>query len=222
MRIEIVVFDGFDELDAIGPLEVLRNLALGRPEVDVALVALDPGPGVGASHGLRLEVDAELSDEADLLLVPGGGWVRQHESGVHGEIARGELPERIAAAHLGGTTIAGVCTGVMLVGAAGLLEGRPATTLRSAHEELAGYGAKVLTDRVVDDGDVVTCGGVTSGLDLAFWLVEREFGSGHARAIASRMEYERRGEVYLGSGGSRSGRRPAITAEAPVAQPSAR
>lgn len=206
MRIEILVFDGFDELDAIGPLEVLRNLAIGRPEVEVALVARDSVPTVLASHGLRVGVDAEFGEEADFLLVPGGGWVEQGNNGVHAEIARGDLPRRIAAAHASGTTIAGVCTGTMMVGASGILEGRPATTLRSAHEQLAGYGARVLDERVVDDGDVITCGGVTSGLDLAFWLVEREFGSSYARAIAIGMEYERRGEVYIGSGGARSGR----------------
>ncbi|HZO07621.1 MAG TPA: DJ-1/PfpI family protein [Solirubrobacterales bacterium] len=204
MRIEIVVFDGFDELDAIGPLEILRNLAVGKPEVNVALVTPEPAAGVLASHGLRIEVDGVLSDGADLLLVPGGGWAQKGEHGVHAEIARGDLPRRIAAAHAGGATVAGVCTGVLLLGAAGLLEGRRATTLRRAHEQLAGYGARVLDERVVDDGDVITCGGVTSGLDLAFWLVEREFGSSHARAIAAGMEYERRGGVYIGSGGARS------------------
>ena len=220
MRIEIVVFDGFDELDAIGPLEVLRNLAVGRPEVTVALVAPDAVSTVLASHGLRVEVDTELGEEADLLIVPGGGWVDQREDGVHGEIARGVLPQRIAAAHAGGATVAGVCTGAMLIGAAGLLEGRPATTLRSAHEELAGYGARLLSERVVDDGDLVSCGGVTSGLDLAFWLVEREFGSSYARVIATGMEYERRGSVYLGAGGARAARRPAVAGETPVTQPS--
>lgn len=204
MRIEIVVFDGFDELDAIGPLEVLRNLTVGKPEVSVALVAPRAADSVLASHGLRVAVDGELSDQADLLLVPGGGWSEQREHGVHGEISRGDLPQRIAAAHAAGTAIAGVCTGTLLIGAAGLLEGRPATTLRNAQEELAGYGARVLEERVVDDGDLVTCGGVTSGIDLAFWLVEREFGSSYARAIATGMEYERRGSVYIGSGGSRS------------------
>lgn len=207
MRVEIVVFDGFDELDAIGPLEILRNLAAGKPEVSVALVTPEPADVVQASHGLRIEVDGTLSDEVDLLLVPGGGWADKSEHGVHAEITRGDLPRRIAAAHAGGATIAGICTGTLLLGASGLLEGRRATTLRNAHEQLAEYGARVLAERVVDDGDVVTCGGVTSGLDLAFWLVEREFGSSYARAIAGRMEYERRGSVYIGSGASRSCRR---------------
>lgn len=207
MRIEIVVFDGFDELDAIGPLEVLRNLALARSEVTVALVAPEPVAAVEAAHGLRLEVDAELSDSADLLVVPGGGWVDGREDGVRGEIAQGTLPRRLAAAHAGGTTVAGVCTGVMLLAAADLLDGRVATTHGSAQEDLAGHGARVVGARVVDDGDVITCGGVTAGLDLAFWLVEREFGTSYSRVIAAGMEYERRGGVYLGSGAARSGGR---------------
>jgi transcriptional regulator GlxA family with amidase domain len=220
MRIEIVVFAGFDELDAIGPLEVLRNLAVARPEVTVALVSSGPADTVEASHGLRVEVDGELDDRPDLLIVPGGGWAGEREDGVRGEIARGVLPNRLAAAHAGGTTVAGVCTGTMLLAAAGLLDGRPATTLGAAQEELAGHGARVIGERVVDDGDVVTCGGVTAGLDLAFWLVEREFGTRYAQVIAAGMEYERRGGVHLGSGAARSGSRRAPIDESSAAAPS--
>jgi transcriptional regulator GlxA family with amidase domain len=86
----------------------------------------------------------------------------------------------------------------MLVAAAGLVAGRPAVTHHLALDELAAAGADVRPARVVDDGDLVSCGGVTSGLDLALWLLEREFGAELARRVAADIEHERRGEVAHG------------------------
>jgi transcriptional regulator GlxA family with amidase domain len=207
MRVEIVLFDGYDELDAIGPFEILSNLRVGRPETEVRMVTVEAAAQAVGSHGLRTEVDGELDEGADLILVPGGGWADGREDGVRGQIALGVLPDRLAAAHAGGATIAGVCSGVMILGAAGLLDGRPATTIDAALKDLSGFGARAFEERVVDDGDIVTCGGVTACLDLAFWLVERECGTSYARAIATGMEYERRGGVHLGSGATRAGHR---------------
>ena len=87
--------------------------------------------------------------------------------------------------------IAGVCTGTMLLAHAGLVEGRRAVTHHLALGDLRATGALVVDDRVVDDGDLVTCGGVTSGIDLALWLVEREFTAALADGVALRMEYDR-------------------------------
>ena len=84
----------------------------------------------------------------------------------------------------------------MLLAAAGLLEGRPATTHHTALADLRAAGADVVEARVVDDGDVVTAGGVTSGLDLVLWLVERHFGPALAVAAERELEYERRGTVW--------------------------
>jgi transcriptional regulator GlxA family with amidase domain len=85
----------------------------------------------------------------------------------------------------------------MLLAAAGVTAGRPAITHRSAIEDLRASGAVIVPARVVDDGDIVTAGGVTSGLDLALWLVERWFGSPLADGVAGAMEHERRGPVWL-------------------------
>ena len=95
-------------------------------------------------------------------------------------------------------TIASVCTGGMLVAAAGLLAGRPAVTHHAALEDLAAAGAQVVDARVVDDGDIVSAGGVTSGIDLALHIVERELGAETAAAVAREMEHDRRGPVHLG------------------------
>jgi transcriptional regulator GlxA family with amidase domain len=197
LRIAVVVFEGFDELDAIGPLEVLRNAAKGGADLEVALVSLDGAAEVTGSHGLRVRPDGRLDpDRTDLLVVPGGGWNDRAARGARAEVERGELPAAIAAAHRAGAQVATVCTGAMLATAAGLTQGRPAITHHGAVDGLRASGAQVVEARVVDDGDLVTAGGVTSGIDLALWLVERTFGAELAEAVAAEIEHPRHGEVW--------------------------
>ena len=155
-----------------------------------------------ASHGLVVEPDSALDDlvvgDPDLVVVPGGGWTDGTEHGARAEVERGALPDAIAAWHRDGATVVSVCTGGMILAAAGVLDGRPTTTHNGAIDDLRETAADVTDARVVDDSDVLTAGGVTAGLDLALWLVEREFGDDVAEMVASEMEYERRGEVYRG------------------------
>jgi transcriptional regulator GlxA family with amidase domain len=195
VKIAIVVFEGFDELDAVGPYEVLRNAVRAGVDATVDLVTREPADTVTASHGLELRPQAVLDDSYDLVIVPGGGWAERSAAGVWGEIQSGELPAALGRAHERGAVMASVCTGTMLLSAAGLTRGRPATTHHSALEALAAEGAEVVEDRVVDDGDLVTSGGVTSGLDMALWLVEREWGAELADGIARGMEHHRVGSV---------------------------
>lgn len=195
----VLVYPGFDELDAVGPYEVLVKATLGPADWRVVLVGEIPSTAVSGGHGLQVVPVDTPGTGLDLLIVPGGGWVGESEDrGVKSEIRRGALPKLIADLHGSGTSIAGVCTGAMLLSAAGLLRQRPATTHRVAFEALASEGANVVDARVVDDGDVLTCGGVTAGLDLALWLVERECGEKLANLIAVGMEYERQGSVHRG------------------------
>jgi transcriptional regulator GlxA family with amidase domain len=197
LRIAVVVFEGFDELDAIGPLEVLRNAAKGGADLEVALVSLDGAAEVTGSHGLRVRPDGRLDpDRTDLLVVPGGGWNDRASRGAWAEAERGELPVEIAPAHRAGAQVATVCTGAMLATAAGLTQGRPAITHHGAVDDLRASGAQVVEARVVDDGDLVTAGGVTSGIDLALWLVERTFGAELAEAVAAEIEHPRHGKVW--------------------------
>ncbi|WP_280228683.1 DJ-1/PfpI family protein [Nocardia cyriacigeorgica] len=105
-------------------------------------------------------------------------------------------PRRLAAARRDGLTMASVCVGAMLLSAAGLTRGRPCTTHHRLAGQLEREGGLITRARVVDDGDLVTTGGVTSGLDLALWLVQRELGSATALAVEEVMEYERRGTVW--------------------------
>ena len=191
MRIDIAVFDGVDEMDALGPLEVFRNAEQAGAEVRSRLVSLTPTALLVGSHGLQFAPDAVYSPGADILLFPGGGWNDRRDVGAWGEAQRGDWLDRIRTAKGDGAVLTGVCTGVMLLANAGVIGSRRATTHHGAYDELAGTGATVVRERVVDDGDLVTCGGVTSGLDLALWLVERECSTELADGIAAEMEWPR-------------------------------
>ena len=198
MEIAVLLYEGFDELDALGPFEVFENAAGAGADFDTRLVALD-GPGlVTASHGAGVEAEAELPEPGgvDLLVVPGGGWTDRSEAGARAEYERGAIPEAVAAHHDAGATVASVCTGGMLLAEAGVLDGRPAVTHASALDDLRESAAEVREGRVVDDGDVLSAGGVTSGLDLALHVVEREAGAEIAESVATTMEYTRQHTAY--------------------------
>jgi transcriptional regulator GlxA family with amidase domain len=197
MDIAIVLYDGFDELDAIGPFEVFANAARAGADLTVTLRTVDGSDRVTASHGLDVGTEGALADvDPDLLVVPGGGWNDRSPAGARAEAEAGTIPETIAELYDGGTAIAGVCTGGMLLARSGILDGRPAVTHGGAMDDLRETAAEVVAARVVDDGDVLTAGGVTSGLDLAFHLVEREFGAEITEQVQQEMEYEPRGDVY--------------------------
>jgi transcriptional regulator GlxA family with amidase domain len=135
----------------------------------------------------------------DLVLVPGGGWVRG--GGARRAYEDGRLSERLRELRAGGAVMASVCTGALLLAKAGITDGRPATTHRAALDDLAAHGADVDREaRVVDDGDLLTCGGVTSGLDLALHLAQREWGAELAGRIARLMEHEVVGPIRLTAG----------------------
>jgi transcriptional regulator GlxA family with amidase domain len=198
MHIDVILFDGFDELDAIGPYEVLANARQGGADLEVTFAGAAGAAPVTGSHGTVVTPHRALGDEPrpDLVVVPGGGWNDRAGAGSWAESQRGALPRALRELHAAGTTTASVCTGAMLLAAAGITTNRPATTHHVALEDLRASGAQIVDARVVDDGDLVTAGGVTSGIDMALWLVEREFGAPLADGIAREMEYERRGAVH--------------------------
>ena len=215
MNVDILLYEGFDELDAVGPFEVFQNAdgaadAVLDPAQDVPhrcrarFVTLEPTGLVTASHGMRVDPDATLpdpdhEDAPHVLVVPGGGWNDRSEAGARAEYERGAISEAVARHYDAGCVVASVCTGGMLLEKAGVLDGRPAVTHAGALDDLRASEAVVPeadtptgVPRVVDDGNVLTCGGVTSGIDLALHLVEREFGASVADHVAREMEYERR------------------------------
>lgn len=219
MNIAVLLYEGFDELDAVGPFEVFRNAEAAGADFHTRLVALD-GPGtVTASHGMRVEAEGDLPapGDVDLLVVPGGGWNDRSSVGARAEYERGAVPEAVAAHHDAGATVASVCTGGMLLAKAGVFDGRPAVTHASALDDLRDTDADVREERVVDseesgrdssghttgamprvvdDGDVLSAGGVTSGIDLALHIVEREAGAEVGESVATTMEYTRQHDAY--------------------------
>jgi transcriptional regulator GlxA family with amidase domain len=206
MNVDVLLYDGFDELDGIGPYEVFDYALDFAADGDdragrVRYATLDERDAVTASHGTRVGVDGVLTepgaaDAPDLLVVPGGGWsARDEEASAWAEAQKGDVPRALADHHAGGTRIASVCTGSMLLAAAGVTDGRRAVTHAAAVDELRESGAEVVDARVVDDGDLLSAGGVTSGIDLALYVVEREFGREVADRVATVIEYERRYEV---------------------------
>jgi transcriptional regulator GlxA family with amidase domain len=190
--IDIVVYDGFDELDVIGPLEVLRNAAAAGAELHARLVTRTAQDWVTGCSRVQVAAHTVFEPrEAEIVVVPGGGWTARALRGAWGEVGRGDWLPLLVEARSTVRVLAGVCTGTMLLAHAGLVGGRRASTHSAARADLAASGAVVLTDRVVDDGDLVTSGGVTSGIDLALWLVEREISFAAAEGVAERIEYRR-------------------------------
>ncbi|WP_336035382.1 DJ-1/PfpI family protein [Halobacterium yunchengense] len=206
MDVAILLYEGFDELDAVGPYEVFRTAAEFGAAVDASLQTLAPTERVTASHGLRVEPDDVLIGTPDLVVVPGGGWNSvppevqrgggggaagaRSDAGARTQVENGQLPDRLGTLHEGGAVVAAVCTGAMLLAAAGLLDGRPATTHESAKADLREeYGVDVRDERYVDDGTVLTAGGVTAGIDLALHLLERECSPGVAERVSDEIEH---------------------------------
>src|SRR5438105_2083385 len=125
MHVQILIYDGCDELDAVAPFEVLRAAAWLGANLRAELVTADDAAEVTAAHGLRLKPHARLDPAArpDVLIVPGGGWVARAAQGARAEAQKGEIPALIAECHRGGSTVACVCTGAMLAASAGLVRG---------------------------------------------------------------------------------------------------
>lgn len=190
--IDIVVYDGLDEMDALGPMEVLRSAAAAGADLTARLVTRTPQSLVTGAYGLRFVPDGTFTlGEANVIVIVGGGWAIRADRGAWGEVQRGDWLPLLADAAKSADVVAGVCTGTMLLAHAGIVGTRRACTPHTAWDDLRATGATLVKDRVVDDGDLITSGGVTSGIDLALWLVEREFGRDLAERVAARMEYPR-------------------------------
>lgn len=205
MQIQILLYDGCDELDAIGPYEVFNYAGETGADIRVEYVTLTSVDRVTASHGTRLDVNEVLADPdsdaaPDLLVVPGGGWNdRDGDASAWAEAQRGEIPQALAEYAAAGHRLASVCTGGMLLAEAGVTDGRPAVTHAGAIEDLRKSGAEVVDARVVDDGDLLTAAGVTSGLDLALHVVEEAAGRTVATEVSESIEYDRRHEIHTQS-----------------------
>ncbi|MFT4296343.1 MAG: DJ-1/PfpI family protein [Micropruina sp.] len=187
MRVEIAVFDGFDEIDVFGPFE-----ALAAGGVAVELTAVH-GPGtVCSQRGVRLQVEHGLLARPGLpdgVIVPGGGWLNRAAHGAWAEVQDATLPRLLTGARGRLGWIAAVCSGAMVLASAGMLRDRRATTNRSCFAEFEPLVGELIDERVVDDGDVITAGALTSGLDLGIHLVRRFVGEDVADRVMRSLEY---------------------------------
>lgn len=198
MKIQIVLFDGFGELVSFAPFEVLKRAIEEGAPFTVELVSSEPKQEVTTSFGVTVKLHdfLRMDNRPDLLIVTGGGWNHKAEHGARKEVELGTLTKIIREMHNEGTIVAGVCTGGMLLAASGILNDKKATMHHLAQSEMSEYGAELLPYRIVDQGNVITARGVTSGVDLALWITEKFASSQIAAAVEYRMEYERRGVVW--------------------------
>ena len=180
--IDVLLFDGCEALDALGPIEVLRYGGL-----DVCGVTVDGERLVRTSQGLDVRAQQPRED-VEWLVVPGGAWDDRHHH-PDGEAASGLVGAYARRHQARGGLLAAVCTGAMWLADAGLIGSRPATTHHQYWDELAAFGADVRRgERVVDDGDLVTSGGITSGLFLGLHLVGRLAGPDVRRGVELEIE----------------------------------
>lgn len=205
MRVQIVLFDGFDPLDVIGPYEVFHTGGVfSGGQLGVELVSAEgPRTVPSAFDSISLVATTMLDPGADLIVIPGSAGSGSLDPQVPGSIGaylraaqQTELGSLLRACSANpDSTLATVCGGSILVAQLGLADHRPLVT----HErgaDLAGTAAIAVQARVVDDGDLVSSGLVTSGIDLALYLLEREVGAQVACAVESLFRHERRGTVW--------------------------
>jgi putative intracellular protease/amidase len=181
MRIAFLIFDKLTALDAIGPYEVLSRL----PGAEVSFVAKQAGVKRTDTGALALTADLAIAEmpDPDIVLVPGG-------EGNRPLLDDGEVLDWLRAAHRTSTWTTSVCTGSLVLGAAGVLEGKRATSHWLYRDALAAYGAEPVAERVVEDGKIVTAAGVAAGLDMALTLAARIAGDDVAKAIQLGIEYD--------------------------------
>ena len=185
VTIGIVIFPNVEELDFVAPFEVLNYINKVQPNsTNVLLIAprLEP---VRAFNGLRIlpDVTFEQCPTLDILLFPGGKgritWMKEAsvQNFIHQHIS--EV-----------TYVTSVCTGAFFLAEANLLSGKKATTYHTAFDELAAYGVHVVASKVVQEGKIITAAGVSSGLELGFYLLRELFGVALAQEVADKIEYK--------------------------------
>lgn len=181
MEIAILLYDRFTALDAVGPYEVLRS----APGAVVRFVAKQTGPVRTDAASLAITADFALDDVAspDILVVPGG-------PGQTALMDDAEILDWVRRVHATTKWTTSVCTGSLVLAAAGLLEGLRATSHWLAVDELRKYGAEPSAERVVIEGKIITAAGVSAGIDMALTLVAREYSPEIAQAIQLGIEYD--------------------------------
>jgi transcriptional regulator GlxA family with amidase domain len=187
--IGVALFDGAEELDWAGPWEVLAAWATQWPDDGVRVLTLAREAGtITCAKGLRVLPDEtwESAPPLDVLVYPGGRGTRR-------ELVDEAVLDWVREIAAGGTVVSSVCTGSLVLAAAGLLDGRPATTHWQSLELLPTLGREIEVrpdDRFVDDGSVITAAGVSAGIDMALHLVARLHSRERAREVRRYIQYD--------------------------------
>jgi transcriptional regulator GlxA family with amidase domain len=181
VQIAILIFDGLTALDAIGPYEVLSRL----PGAELRFVAKQAGLKRTDTGALGVQADLAIADlpGPDVVLLPGG-------KGSRPLMRDPEVLDWLRVAHESSTWTTSVCTGALVLGAAGILDGKRATTHWAFLDRLSELGAEPVNERVVEDGRVITAAGVSAGVDMALTLAARIDGNEVAQAIQLGIEYD--------------------------------
>jgi len=181
MRIAILIFDGLTALDAIGPYEILSRL----PETELRFVGREAGPKRTDTGALGIHADLALAElpDPEVLVVPGG-------EGNRSLMTDDEVLGWVRDVHDRSTWTTSVCTGALILGAAGILDGKRATTHWAYLDRLRELGAETASERVVEHGKVVTAAGVSAGIDMALTLASRIAGERVAQSIQLGIEYD--------------------------------
>lgn len=188
-RIALICFDDMEELDLVGPWEVLRmwQLTYLEDDVDVFTASTD-GETVTCAKGMRITTDVSADDmgSVDVIVYPGGRGTRR-------QIGDAKVKSMLSEYAASGTLMTSVCTGSLVFAAAGLLKHRPATTHWGSLDLLTRMDDTIEVrpeDRFVDDGEVITASGVSAGIDMALHLVARLHSEERARQVKRYIQYE--------------------------------
>jgi transcriptional regulator GlxA family with amidase domain len=190
MRIAILIFDRLTALDAVGPYEVLSRI----PGAELDFVAKQAGPKRTDTGRLVLEASRSMDEvpAPEIVLVPGG-------EGNRPLLDDEQTLEWLRSAHETSRWTTSVCTGALVLGAAGILDGLRATSHWAYLDNLRSYGAEPVSERVVEDGKVITAAGVSAGIDMALHLAARVAGEEVAQAIQLGIEYDPEPPLDAGS-----------------------
>lgn len=184
LTVGVLIFPDAEELDFVGPFEVLSFINKVRPSSTKVLFVAETTDPVRAYNGMRVLPDIALTDcpQLDILVIPGGQGRRlaMKSPAILDFIRRQEPQARY---------ITSVCTGSFLLAEAGLLSGKKATTYHEYYDDLAAYSIEVVQDKVVPQGKIITAGGVSSGIELGFYLLRELFGAETAQQVARKIEY---------------------------------
>ena len=184
LNVGILIFPDVEELDFVGPFEVLSYINKIIPNSTRVSLVAETSDAVRAFNGMRVLPDftVETCPELEILVVPGGkGRFKAMKNANLIQFIQKQVPHA--------QYITSVCTGAFLLAEAGLLTGKKATTYHEVLGDLSDYGVQAVTDKVVPQGRIVTAGGVSSGIELGFYLLRELFGVETAQQVARKIEY---------------------------------